>query len=407
MRILSYSTLFPNAARPGHGIFVETRLRELRRRHPVALTVVAPVPWFPSTDPRFGHYAAHARAPREEMRDGVTVLHPRYPVIPKLGMQLAPWLLARWTLGAVKRLEAEHGPFDVIDAHYLYPDGVAAAYIAQALGRPLLITARGSDVNLIAEFAGPRRRILAAADTASAVITVSEALRRRLLDLGADPARVHTLRNGVNPGDFQPPADRDPLRARHGMRRRTLLSVGNLLRAKGHHLVIDALNDLPDHDLVITGEGPERAALQALVSERKLHERVRFTGRVAQPELVELYGAADVLVLASSREGWPNVLLESMACGTPVAATAVGGIPELITAPAAGRLLEARTAAAIASACRALADAAPMRAATRAHAQRFSWAPTVDGLWSLMQRVASERRPAHDALPAERVSRSH
>jgi glycosyltransferase involved in cell wall biosynthesis len=369
----------------------------------VALTVVAPVPWFPSTHPRFGQYAAHARVPREEIRDGITVLHPRYPVIPKIGMQLAPWLLARWTLGAVKRLEAEHGPFDVIDAHYLYPDGVAAAYIAQVLGKPLLITARGSDVNLIAEYTGPRRRILTAADTASAVITVSEALRRRLLDLGADPARVHTLRNGVNPVDFQPPVDRDASRARHGMRRRTLLSVGNLVRAKGHHLVIESLNDLPDHDLMIAGEGPERAALQALVTERKLHERVRFTGRVAQRELVELYGAADVLVLASSREGWPNVLLESMACGTPVAATAVGGIPELITTPAAGRLLEARTVAAIASACRALADAPPAREATRAHAQRFSWAPTVDGLWNLMQRGTSESVPRQAELRTEHL----
>lgn len=406
MRVLTFTTLFPNAARPGHGIFVETRLRELRRRYPVDLTVVAPIPWFPSTAPRFGRYADYARAPQQEVRDGVLVLHPRYPVIPKVGMQLAPWLLARWTLRAALRAEAEHGPFDVIDAHYFYPDGVAAAYIARALGKPLLITARGTDVNLIAELPGPRRRILAAAGAAAAVITVSEALRRRLLELGVDAARVHTLRNGVNLDEFRPPADRDALRARHGLRRRTLLSVGNLVRSKGHHLVIQALRTLPDHELVIAGDGPEHYALETLAVDVGVQGRVRFTGRVTQQVLAELYGVADALVLASSREGWPNVLLESMACGTPVVATAVGGIPEVVTTPQAGMLVHDHTPDAIGRACRVLAEAGPEREGTRSHARHYSWAQTIDGLWSLMRRTANLSPARHDELRAERVGGS-
>src|SRR5688572_15378770 len=125
MKLLTFSTLYPNAARPIHGIFVETRLRELLASGQVESKVVAPVPWFPIRHAAFGDYARHASVPAEERRHGVEVLHPRYPLIPKLGMTAAPLLLAQAMKPTIRKLLQRYD-FDAIDAHYLYPDGVAA-----------------------------------------------------------------------------------------------------------------------------------------------------------------------------------------------------------------------------------------------------------------------------------------
>jgi glycosyltransferase involved in cell wall biosynthesis len=389
--VLTFTTLFPNAVVPGHGIFVQTRMRMLCARHPVDVQVVAPVPWFPSSWRGFGRYAAYAKIARRERLDGFTVHHPRYPVVPKVGMHLAPQLLEAWTFPAVRALLREGFDFDVIDAHYFYPDGVAAAAIARRLGKPLIVTARGSDINLIARFPRPRRMMARAARQADAVVTVSEDLRRRVLELGVDAGKVSTLRNGVDLDLFTPPAERAAVRAELGFTRPTLLCVGNLVELKGHHLVIDALATLPDFDLVVVGEGPRRALLEALVRERRLENRVSLPGAVAQRELVRYYGAADALVLASSREGWANVLLEAMACGTPAVATALAGTPEVIGSPEAGVLIAERSAGAIAAGCRELFAAAPDRAATRRYSERFSWDETSDALESLLRRAVGTR----------------
>ncbi|HEX9173229.1 MAG TPA: glycosyltransferase family 4 protein, partial [Telluria sp.] len=146
MKILTFSTLFPNSEKPGHGIFVETRLRHLVASGQVEARVVAPVPWFPSAHPRFGQYARQARVPRAELRHGIAVSHPRYPVLPKIGMNVAPLLLAQAVKPAIARLLDEGFDFDLIDAHYFYPDGVAAAMLARHFNKPLVITARGSDI---------------------------------------------------------------------------------------------------------------------------------------------------------------------------------------------------------------------------------------------------------------------
>src|SRR5882672_5047012 len=107
MKILTFSTLYPHAACPSHGIFVETRLRHLLASGKVESKVVAPVPWFPSRNPRFGAYAIHAAAPREERRHGIQVLHPRYLVLPKIGMTLTPFLLAQSVKPVIERVLAE------------------------------------------------------------------------------------------------------------------------------------------------------------------------------------------------------------------------------------------------------------------------------------------------------------
>ncbi len=375
MKILTFSTLFPNAESPGHGIFVETRLRHLLNHFPVIKAqVVAPVPWFPFTSSRFGSYAQFARAPIAETRHGIAVSHPRYFQIPKVGMTSAPYLLARSTLPVLRKIIADGFDFDLIDAHYYFPDGVAAAMLGRKLNKPVVVTARGSDLNLIPEFAVPRRMILNAANDVAASITVSAGLKARLVSLGAQAKKIHVLRNGVDLELFRP-VDRAKARAQLGWQaNKTLLSVGNLLELKGHHLVIEALKDLPDYHLIIIGNGKEEQNLRKCCKNFSVTDRVEFVSGIPQEKLKMYYGAADALILASSREGWANVLLESMACGTPVIATPVGGNPEVVASLDAGVLLAERSASAIASGVKRLFSRDFNRGATRRYAERFDWA---------------------------------
>src|SRR4030095_1955667 len=171
--------------------------------------------------------------------------------------------------------------------------------------------------------------------------------------------------------------------------RKTLLSVGNLVPLKGHDIVIRALRLLPECDLVIIGGGPEGMELEALAGSSGVRDRVKFVEVLAQNELRHYYGAADSLVLASSREGWANVLLESLACGTPVVATDVGGTPEVVAAPEAGLLMAERTPQALARAVRSLFEHYPDRAATRRYAEQFSWTANTMGQLHLFSRILS------------------
>ncbi len=386
LKILTLSSLYPNPVQEVHGVFVENRLRNFLRVSGAAARVVAPVPWFPLSGRRFGHYGALAEVPRFDERHGIPVYHPRYLMIPKLGMNLQPFTMALAVQPVLRAILNEGYEFDVIDSHYFYPDGVAAALLGRRLGKPVTITARGTDLNLIPRYAVPRRLIRWAAEQAAALITVSQGLKDRLVDLGVAPDRVTVLRNGVDLATFRP-ADRAAVRTRLGVEGPVVLSVGNLLPLKGHHLVIEALAGIPAATLLVVGEGPERGALEALARDRGLADRVRLLGRVPHDQLAEIYSAADVLVLASSREGWPNVLLESMACGTPVAACRVGGAPEVVTAPEAGILLDERAVDAVGAGIRRLLEAPPDRAATRAYAEGFDWDETARGLNVLFQDV--------------------
>jgi glycosyltransferase involved in cell wall biosynthesis len=398
IRVLLFSTLYPSAERPAHGIFVETRLRELLKTGEVDVRVIAPVPWFFSTHPRWGERARMAATPAQETRNGIQVVHPRYPLLPKVGMTIAPALLALACIAPIRQLQRDGFDFDLIDAHYYYPDGVAAAWLARHFKKPLAITARGTDLNLIAQAALPRRMILWAARQAQASIGVCKALMDVLRDMGVDPRKLHVMRNGVDLQRFQRvPAPE--LRARTGLQPGQgplLLSVGHLIERKGHHLVIEALVALlpqhPDARAVIVGEGEERARLEALARRLGVADRVTLTGSLPQSELPRWYSAADVLVLASSREGWANVLLEAMACGTPVVATNIWGTPEVVASPDAGVLVGARTGTALAEGARDLLAQAAASAVTRTYAEGFSWDETSQAQLRLFRQMAAEHR---------------
>lgn len=397
LKILTFSTLYPSSVRPTHGIFVETRLRELLRSGRVDARVVAPVPWFPSTNPRWGDYASFAATPRRQQRNGLDVLHPRYLVAPKIGMTAAPLALALGARAAVQQLIDEGFDFDLIDAHYYYPDGVAAALLARHFRKPLVITARGTDLNLIPQYTLPRRMIQWAARQADASIGVCSALMDVLRDLGIEPARLHVMRNGVDLQRFRPLAPAQ-MRAELGIDGAPLLlSVGHLIERKGHHVAIDALAELqathPGARLVIAGEGEERERLLQRARERGVADRVQLVGSVPNVELLRWYSAADALVLCSSREGWANVLLEAMACGTPVVATRIWGTPEVVSTDAVGRLVTERTGPAFAGAVRALLADAPDRAAVRRYAEGFSWEATSQAQVRLFESLTAAAQP--------------
>jgi len=386
MKILTFSTLFPNSEKPGHGIFVETRLRHLVASGQVESRVVAPVPWFPLPSERFGNYAKMARVPRTEVRHGIPVGHPRYPVLPKVGMNVAPVFLAQAVKPAIGRLLDEGFDFDLIDAHYFYPDGVAAAMLGRYFNKPVVITARGSDITLLPQYRLPRRMILWAASEAAGIITVCNALRDEMIGLGVDPAKVVSLRNGVDLELFRPT---ERLRSQPF----TLVTVGHLVPVKAQELIVGALPLLPGVRLVVAGDGPNRGMLENLAAELDVAERVTFLGAVPQSQLRAHYGGADAMVLASSREGWANVLLESMACGTPVVASRVYGTPEVVAAPEAGVLMAERSPQGVADAVNALRANYPERAATRRYAEGFSWDDTTAGQLALFRKIRA-REPA-------------
>jgi glycosyltransferase involved in cell wall biosynthesis len=341
MRILVFTSLFPNRAQPLLGVFVYQRVRHLARRGH-AVQVVAPLPYAPRWAP-WARYRALGRVPGLERIGELDVHHPRYPLLPRISMPAHGWLMSRGSFGVVRRLHEEH-PFDCVDAHYVYPDGLAAMLLGKRLGIPVIVSARGSDISLFSTFRLIRPQIRWTLQQAAGVISVSDALKREMVRLGMPEAKARTIGNGIDLERFAP-VPQSEARRRLGMpeNSRVIVSVGALIPLKRHDSLIAAaarlLPRVPDLRLYIVGEGKCRRRLQALAAANGIADRVTLAGAQPNEELKYWYSAADVSCVASSREGWANVLLESLACGTPVVATNVGGAPEAIASPELGLLV--------------------------------------------------------------------
>jgi len=373
MNILVLTTLYPNNVQHRHGIFIENRVKELVKRYPEAkVKVIAPVPYFPSFLP-VKEYKKYSKVVSKEIRANIEVIHPKFFVVPKVGMNITPYFLYRTCLASIAEIQAEGFDIDVIDSHYFYPDGVVASWIGKKLNIPVMVTARGSDINIIPQNATAKKRIIKALSTIQASAAVSQALADEMVKLAPSAKKPIVLRNGVDLDFFHPDAAKHTLPFAVEKNEKLILSVGNLVELKGHHLVIEALASLDNTKLIIIGEGEEKVNLRKLVAELSLTDRVFFTGNIMQAELPGYYAAADALVLASSREGMPNVLLESLACGTPVIATNVGGSSEVITHDDIGILLKERSANGIAKAVKTLLIKGVSSEKVRLFAQQLSW----------------------------------
>ena len=344
MNILVFTSLWPSREQPAHGIFVRHRIAALSRRPEVRIRVVSPVPWFPSgwqSKSLPGHWRRAARMPEREEIEGMMTCRPRYFMLPKVGMRFQAAGMAHGAFELARRLH-EEDPIDIIDAHYAYPDGVAASRIGDRLNIPVFITVRGTDLNLFPRWRSIRRRISEAMKKATGVIAVSRSLRDRLLGLGIPADLIAVVPNGVDRSLFHW-RDRDEARRALGLARdeKIVLSVGSLVPAKGFEDLIRAMSlPLPRNlKLYLIGEGPQRPMLTALIEQLGLVKRVHLRGAVSQAELPDWYAAADLFCLPSHREGCPNVVLEALACGTPVVATDVGDLNTLLSNPPSGRII--------------------------------------------------------------------
>jgi glycosyltransferase involved in cell wall biosynthesis len=227
----------------------------------------------------------------------------------------------------------------------VFPDGFAAILLGRVFKRPVVVSARGSDINQFASFRLIRPLLRFTLLNADGVIAVCQALKDAMVELGIPAGKISVVSNGVDPRKFYP-VEKTSARRQLGLPQgKMVLSVGGLIPRKGFDLVIRAMKAVIDGYgekeawLAIVGEGPSRNDLLGLVASLGLSERIRLVGAVPHHDLVTWYSAADVSCLASSREGWPNVILESLACGTPVVAANIWGIPEIIRSDEVGILV--------------------------------------------------------------------
>jgi glycosyltransferase involved in cell wall biosynthesis len=398
MRVLVISTMYPNRTQPVHAVFVEQRIRAMAKRFPVR--VVCPVPWFPILG-RLPRYAHRRRIARREERFGIRVDYPRFLSFPLILKPLdGPFLFLR-CLALARRLRREF-PFDRIDAHLAYPDGWGAVLLGRLLRVPVSVTLRGHDLNDLPRYPVRRRQVAWTLRAAGAVFAVADALREAAVALGAPAPRTRTVGNGVDVDRFAP-LPRDEARRTVGLAPDgpVVLSVGHLVERKGFHHLVRAFREVvrahPAARLVILGgpgeEGDATALIRRAVTECGLEERVSFPGVVPNEELAPWYAAADVFCLASGKEGRPNVLLEALACGTPVVATRVWGSPEIVSDDSLGILVESVDAAVLGAALgRALAtDWDRDRLAT--HARGFSWDAAAETVERALAALGGEEAP--------------
>jgi len=378
VNVLVIATLYPNATQPVHAVFVEQRITAMAKRFPVR--VLCPVPWFPLTG-WMARYRHRARIPHRETRYGVEVEYPRFLSVPRF-LKPLDGLFLEWACARAVRRLAREFPVDRLDAHLAFPDGWGAVRLGRRLGCPVSVTLRGHDVNDLPAYPVRRRQVQWTLRNADAVFAVADALRDAAVELGADPDRTFTVPNGVDPARFAP-LDRGEARRHLGLPEAApvILSVGHLVERKGFHHVVRALpricREHPDARLVIVGapgeEGDFTGGVEAAVREVGMEDRVTFAGAVANEELAPWYSAADVFVLASAKEGRPNVVLEAMACGTPVVATRVWGTPELVCADDLGQLVESVDPEELGGALAWALGNSWDRSRIAAHAARFTW----------------------------------
>jgi teichuronic acid biosynthesis glycosyltransferase TuaC len=378
MHILTVTSLFPNARQPMHGLFIRARMEDFTRRYGHRWTVIAPVPWFPRLPFKTSDlYDRYARVPAFEDGRGYPVHHPRFLVIPKLGLRRQGASMARCVRKLVREIHARD-PIDLIDGHYVYPDGNAALAAGALTGAPVVLSARGTDLNLYPSLPGLREPIAASLAACRHLICVCSDLKTVALGLGMEDKKVSVIGNGVDTAKFRP-GDQAAARRELGLpaEGRVILSVGHLVERKGFHILLRAFAALPERGdlrLAIAGDGEMRKALPKLAAELGIADRCVFPGGVPNESLPRWYAAADLFVMASSREGWPNAVCEALACGLPVVATKVWGIPEIITGPHLGELAQERTPDGLRAALEKALARDWDRTAIAAHGMRRTWA---------------------------------
>jgi len=387
--VLTLSTLFPDASRPNFGIFVERQALALLERGDVELRVVAPVGLPPWPLSQHSRYRALAGLPEREIWRGLQVCRPRFVNFPGTGGVPHAQMMA---LGAAPTIEAirREFPFDLIASEFFYPGGPAAVALGKRFGVPVSITARGSDIHHWGKRPGVAGQVIAAGQAADGMVAVSEAMRDDMIALGMPGDRIVPIVTGIDLDRFAP-ADRVAGKAALGVSGPLVVSLGALIPLKGHDIVIDAVANLPGVDLWIAGQGPEQGRLEAKIARMGLSDRVRLLGPVPADDVAPLLAAADVMALASEREGLANAWFEAMASGTPIVIPDVGGARQVLRGHGAAGRIAPRTAEGFAAAIAGLLAAPPEVALVRAAVEPYSWAAHSAHLVAYYSRLIAAR----------------
>ena len=353
MRALIVTNLFPNRAEPGRGVFNQQQFEALPAEW--QLEVIAPLPWTARVPGALcpESWRRIMDVPVRETIGRVNVHHPRYLVVPKVGRWLSGRSFFRGIWPLARRLH-EASPFDAILATWAYPDVFGAALAAQRLGVPFVAKVHGSDVYLAARSAWRRRAVRWALERCAGVVAVSASLKEVLVSFGVPEETIRVIPNGVDIERFRP-MDRREARVQLSLplEGRRIVFVGNLAPVKGIPVLLQAMAALPeDVSLSLVGDGAQRAALEAFIKRLGLTGRATLVGRVPHAMIPSWMNAADLFCLPSASEGCPNVIVESLACGRPVVASRVGGIPELLQDARCGLLVPPNEPAALAEALR-------------------------------------------------------
>ncbi len=394
MKVRVLTSLYPSPETPFEGIFAARKWEGLARRgHGV--DVVMPLPWAPRALQRVlpAQYARMARTPRTEVRSGIPVARPRYLHVPSRAVANAERFAAQGVRGV---LQGPGGPPDVCVIDYAWP-GAAAAPALAAAGVPVVINGRGSDVLQVAEIAALRSELARGLRAASGLTAVSQDLLDAMVALGGEGPPASLTPNGVDTEHFAP-GPRAEARARVGqpVGDRMVLVVGHLIPRKDPVLSMDAFRaaGLSDARLVYVGRGPLMDEVQAHAEATGVADRVSLLGERPPAELVDWYRAADAMLLTSSREGRPNVVLEALSTGCPVVATDAGGTAEVVTSER--MLARTRDAQAIGAMLKDLLETPPTADECRASIEHLTWRSSLDTLERILCDAISQVRPTPD-----------
>lgn len=343
MKVLTFSSLFPHNINPNFGIFIANRMSAFAQRgHEVK--VVAPVPYFPKWPflKIFPTWYASSKIVQHEERMGLEIFHPRYFMTPKIGMPFYGISMFLSVLPLVKKLKKSFD-FDLIDAHFVYPDGLAAVLLGKILRCPVVVSARGSDITHYSQIFFIRKWLKYILESSSSAISVSSNLFDIMISLGSSSDSTFNIPNGIDGKTFYSIGQREA-RAKCNIpqNQKVVLGVGNLIVRKNFSLMIEAMNFLKRGEhLYIVGDGELRKKLEHEIECSNLQDRVHLVGAKKNYELFLWYNAADIFCLASLSEGSPNVVYESLACGCPVVSSNLEGAKTAIDTDAKGTIVPA------------------------------------------------------------------